>query len=247
MNARFLLAGSIALAAAPAFATVSQSGSVTTGVRATLGTAVNTETNTSSAVAPTAVAIGSAAQASSTAGDFSVFTFASTNARWTSADAGTIDLTWGWEVKSDGSGLPTGAETSLAYPQGWAYTFTATGDGSFSGRYNIMANGTAFGLQPLYTTGDWTSGPLGGSFDDPTGSGSFSIALLSGQTYTFSLAQFGNIGGFAGFDVTGDASAHVDWFINYTGGVPEPASWALLIAGFGVMGAIMRRQRIPAV
>ncbi|MFZ4688165.1 MAG: PEPxxWA-CTERM sorting domain-containing protein [Polymorphobacter sp.] len=30
------------------------------------------------------------------------------------------------------------------------------------------------------------------------------------------------------------------------GGVPEPASWALLIAGFGLTGAAMRRQRAVA-
>ncbi|OYU15929.1 MAG: hypothetical protein CFE37_03605 [Alphaproteobacteria bacterium PA4] len=27
------------------------------------------------------------------------------------------------------------------------------------------------------------------------------------------------------------------------GGVPEPASWAMLIAGFGLTGAAMRRRR----
>jgi hypothetical protein len=29
----------------------------------------------------------------------------------------------------------------------------------------------------------------------------------------------------------------------FTGGVPEPASWALMIAGFGMAGAMMRRRR----
>lgn len=32
-----------------------------------------------------------------------------------------------------------------------------------------------------------------------------------------------------------------------TGGVPEPASWAMLIAGFGLTGATMRRRRIASV
>ncbi len=32
-----------------------------------------------------------------------------------------------------------------------------------------------------------------------------------------------------------------------TGGVPEPASWTLLIAGFGLTGATMRRRRIASV
>lgn len=31
------------------------------------------------------------------------------------------------------------------------------------------------------------------------------------------------------------------------GGVPEPASWAMLIAGFGLTGAAMRRRRVVAV
>ncbi len=32
-----------------------------------------------------------------------------------------------------------------------------------------------------------------------------------------------------------------------TGGVPEPASWAMLIAGFGLVGVTMRKRRIAAV
>ena len=56
----------------------------------------------------------------------------------------------------------------------------------------------------------------------------------------------------------GDTSAYVtDWAIgsqytNYAfkitdsqpGAVPEPATWAMLIAGFGLIGAAMRRRRI---
>ena len=30
------------------------------------------------------------------------------------------------------------------------------------------------------------------------------------------------------------------------GGVPEPASWALMIAGFGLTGAMLRRRRRAA-
>ena len=33
--------------------------------------------------------------------------------------------------------------------------------------------------------------------------------------------------------------------IDSTGAVPEPASWAMLIAGFGLAGAVMRRRRVP--
>ena len=41
------------------------------------------------------------------------------------------------------------------------------------------------------------------------------------------------------------ARAIIDWKIAYNniGGVPEPTSWAMLITGFGVVGAAARRRR----
>ena len=63
---------------------------------------------------------------------------------------------------------------------------------------------------------------------------------------------------FAGLDISAygfDASLTPDQsrFVNYafkddanTGGVPEPAAWALMIAGFGLAGAGVRRRR-PAL
>jgi hypothetical protein len=38
-----------------------------------------------------------------------------------------------------------------------------------------------------------------------------------------------------------------DTFAITTGGVPEPASWAMLIAGFGLVGAALRRRRAVRV
>ncbi len=38
-----------------------------------------------------------------------------------------------------------------------------------------------------------------------------------------------------------------DVVVPTAGGVPEPASWAMLIAGFGMIGAVSRRRRIPTV
>ena len=63
--------------------------------------------------------------------------------------------------------------------------------------------------------------------------------------------------GFSGANITSvrlTASSRGDWvFIdNLTfggagGAVPEPASWAMLIAGFGIVGASMRRRRANVV
>jgi hypothetical protein len=60
----------------------------------------------------------------------------------------------------------------------------------------------------------------GGSFDDPI--------TFGGQDHLFASLE----AGFAGLDP--DA----------LGAVPEPASWALMMIGFGATGAAMRRRRI---
>jgi hypothetical protein len=43
----------------------------------------------------------------------------------------------------------------------------------------------------------------------------------------------------------GYSLAFPDGFGNLPGGVPEPASWALMVAGFGGLGAALRRRRAP--
>jgi len=40
------------------------------------------------------------------------------------------------------------------------------------------------------------------------------------------------------------ANFQVNYSPNLLGGVPEPASWAMLIAGFGLIGAVARRRRM---
>ena len=75
-------------------------------------------------------------------------------------------------------------------------------------------------------------------------------ALLS---YTVDLVSvLGTPNAFVGFTSgTGAAAANhdvVSWIFNddykpVVGGVPEPATWAMLIAGFGLVGAVARRRR----
>ncbi len=60
------------------------------------------------------------------------------------------------------------------------------------------------------------------------------------DTLTFSTA-----GGTRGpYDGGGEHFAMDNLTINAAGGVPEPATWAMMIAGFGLAGATLRRRRV---
>lgn len=95
----------------------------------------------------------------------------------------------------------------------------------------------------------------------------FDAASSSLGSYSFSDAGLipfdGGANGFFGFEVTGAPVARVritqstvgeDFvaFDNFTfvtastGGVPEPSAWALMIGGFGLAGATLRRRRALA-
>jgi hypothetical protein len=189
------------------------------------------------------------------AGDetYNITTTSSVTGNWLSADAGTIDMNWGWVVSGvDSSGVSIGAATNEApaidgFPANWFYEFTATGNGFFQGTYAVTGSGpNTFGLQPMYL---WTGSSflvLGGDIDDPTGAGSFAVPLVAGQTYRMILFNFGNVGTTSLNDITGSAVGRVQWEIA-TAPIPEASTWAMLIAGFGLVGTMARRRRPQAL
>ena len=75
---------------------------------------------------------------------------------------------------------------------------------------------------------------------DPTLAGDFD------QIYTLDFSDADQGVGQADHVLTLRLKAHVFSGGGGGGGVPEPASWALLIAGFGGVGAAMRRRRVAA-
>nr|WP_310522891.1 PEPxxWA-CTERM sorting domain-containing protein [Polymorphobacter sp.] len=114
----------------------------------------------------------------------------------------------------------------------------------------FMASEVGYNLSPLtasiYTLGG-TSLASSGAFYNTAGNRNWdaktwSTALGAG-TYTFELY---GVGTGNAWDVLVD-----DVVLNQvgggTGGVPEPASWAMLIAGFGLTGAAMRRRSMAVV
>jgi hypothetical protein len=80
----------------------------------------------------------------------------------------------------------------------------------------------------------------------------YGSVFLSAGTYAIDLLQWENGGGtnlqaiVAGPGATTYAVLGGDYLSTDAGGVPEPAAWALMLTGFGGLGAMLRRRRAVA-
>jgi len=108
--------------------------------------------------------------------------------------------------------------------------------GSIYDVYDLSGNllQSAFITSPLTSTGIafdgtnyYTDNVYNSSFNVFDGSGTF-IKTISFNGGTYHLGE----------DLSVNYAARGD-----TGGVPEPATWALMLAGFGAMGLMLRRDR----
>jgi hypothetical protein len=96
---------------------------------------------------------------------------------------------------------------------------------------------------------DWIFSSSGGATNKGIGTLEFGIFLprgaQAGGSYSSNVL-------YLGFDdqINGDDDNHDDMIIRVTaedlfdpgGGVPEPATWAMLVTGFGLVGAVRRRR-----
>ncbi len=241
------IGGALALVAfaVPADATNALTGSLNVVANSTInGSTVSSVDNKSWAVVP--ANLNASAFAEVFAGSDHVTTSGSAAATWASADAGAVRFSgYGWDMEvfdpanvGDGSNL-----TQNRGGEDWDYTFTATGNGLLTMNYAVVAHDNPFGLWGWSI--DW-SGPGGGlpvsDPFDPTTSGVFTRALVAGQTYTIGLNGNPNVF-FAGTSgsFVGSMDGAFDWSIS--GSVPEPAVWALMLGGFALVGATLRRRR----
>jgi hypothetical protein len=114
-------------------------------------------------------------------------------------------------------------------------------NGASDAYYASIALGSSdyFGLGTLSAFGNYLSNP---SWNDKI----VHYDLIIPHTASSFFLSF-NAGG-GGFQYGTDESWGIDNFsLSARTDVPEPASWAMLIAGFGLTGAVMRRRRMAAV
>jgi hypothetical protein len=182
-----------------------------------------------------------------------VSAFGTAQATWASANAGSVDFTnygWNFSVKNNDP-VANGADLDANRPgdgADWSYFFQATGDGVFQMTYNVSASGSTDGLfgwaidfngvsvGPDLTTPQFAA--------DPTTSGVITQAVTKGQFYSIDLFGNPNIGACCSRNFSASMDGTFDWQITERdGGVPEPAGWAMMLTGFGGLGAMLRARR----
>lgn len=164
----------------------------------------------------------------------------SVTALWNSANSGSVSFTdYGWSLADPGSAELTG----FGQFNDWTYTFTADADGLFTMDYDVTATGKKFGLFGWGITMPGRGGKLFENPSDPTASGSWSTALVAGQTYQARLTVGANIST-NGRNTVGSMDGEFDWHITPdVAPVPEPANGALLLAGLALAGVATSRRR----
>jgi hypothetical protein len=116
---------------------------------------------------------------------------------------------------------------------------TVSFDWAFDGSVDACCSGLNF-----YVNGNLVANLANGYFGDPykfeatIESGSFSIAVNEGDLLTFGA-----------FSADGCCGASTNTISNFSApaAAPEPASWAMMVGGFGLIGGAMRSRRRAAV
>lgn len=157
---------------------------------------------------------------------------------WNSESSGVFQgQDFGWNFNN-----ASGEADTTGNPVNWSYTFDTSAPASFNLGYNVYHFGNGFGLWGWNLALDGNDILNLQNAFSPDASGNFSYDLTSG-THTVELRNNANLrsGGFTQSYLEGDFS----WSIGppSNSDVPEPASWALMLMGFGGLGAALRRRR----
>ena len=109
---------------------------------------------------------------------------------------------------------------------------------------SVLLGGNADSI--TFTSGSFEGGTVFADFFSSTG------ALVATRSFTgngYSVYSFSGLGTFRGITFRNNTDSFGVRFQNFSynsvtggGGIPEPASWAMMIAGFGLAGTAMRRR-----
>ena len=131
-----------------------------------------------------------------------------------------------------------GAFYQLHFDTGFVANLTA-GSARYAAAIGTLSSGV---FTPFATGSDirsYRGNMISGVYSAPvlvsgTGSGSGHVAVRLAQAGTLSVAGQSDYFGFDNVVLT----------VELPGGVPEPATWTMLIAGFGLTGAVLRRRQL---
>jgi hypothetical protein len=135
-------------------------------------------------------------------------------------------------------------------PQHHALTFDLVGDPTIT----ISGLGSPFTVNGTQAAGSNSSAPFG-SFDyvinlpkDSADPSSFSFKATGAAPLTLDYVTTGSTHIYFASDIYGTNGKTGNVGATLTaGGVPEPASWALMLVGFGGLGAALRHRRSQAL
>jgi hypothetical protein len=189
---------------------------------------------------PTTLSVSASATSTGPNGDVSVA--ATGSSQWFDVNSGTISM---YQARDITMVAGIGAAYFNRLDPAWEYDFTAGSNGSFDIDYDLVGAGGTFGIYgwALYINGSYVT--LFGAVVDPTMSGTYSYALTGGTDYAVQLLALGNIRGSVLPEYDATLTGDFDWNIT-ADAVPEPASWAMMIGGFGLVGSTLRRRRLVA-
>ena len=170
-----------------------------------------------------------------TSGGVSTFTL---SGAITGGDPGFNTGTYRFVTTYDGASTPQGgpnAPFGQSNPANVTQFYYDALDASTNVTLYLNTPGKSYAI-PLVTGGNFVAG---------TG---YSFAFTTTSCSGVAVCTQNNVGLTPGASISGPVTTNANFTIaSPVGGVPEPASWALLIAGFGAVGFAARRRRFAVV